>query len=79
MAMSAGTMLDMAKKKPGRPKRSPAYTLYARIDLKVGEALEAYLQSLELKPTTAAVVELALKRYLVEEGFFPGRSQDEGK
>lgn len=73
MADNGVTMLGMARKsKAGRPKgRKPTYIVYARVDPKIGEALEAYIAQTEPRPSQTAAVELALKRLLAEAGLWP--------
>ncbi len=73
-------MLDMAnrpkksdgEKKRGRPPgRKPAYTIHVRIQESIGDAMDAFAAAQDFPPTTTAVVEHALKRYLSEQGFWP--------
>lgn len=73
MTPPGGTIFGMAsKRKPGRPKgRKPSYTVYARVDPVLGQALEAYIDRTEPRPSQTAVIELALKRLLKEAGFWP--------
>jgi hypothetical protein len=74
--MSAGgsTMLDVAKKRPtsGKPpNRTPAYTIYARVDAKLGEAFEEYLRRTEPSPTLKSAIELMMRKFLTSEGLWP--------
>lgn len=66
-------MPPMAKKKPGRPAtgESPTYKLFARIDPVVGEAYEAYIDSLPHEPRRRSLLEDILKEYLQPRGFWP--------
>jgi hypothetical protein len=70
-----GTLSGMAKKKrptPGQTQgRSPAYTLYARIDPDLGEAFEDLLGSIQPRTTTVGLVELILRDYLTRAGKWP--------
>lgn len=84
MIAAAATIERMAQKKTGdgeggarKPNRSPSYPLFARIPPALGEALDAYLASLEPRSTAAAVVELALQKLLKEKGFWPPKQQDQ--
>jgi hypothetical protein len=77
MAECAGTMPDVARKasKPGsnrkRPKRSPGYIVYARIDPLLGQAWQAYLDTADPSPSVRAAVESAFREYLSRRGLWP--------
>ncbi len=81
MSDASGTLALMADKKkggkkprgPGRPAtgRSPHVVLFSRVPPALGEALQQYVESREPKTTSSAVVELAVRRFLVSEGFYP--------
>lgn len=78
MAGNGSTLLDMAKRTPppnpqrGRPRgRKPTYPFGARIDPKLGAAFDAYLESLEPKPTATSVIEMMLRRFLQSQNFWP--------
>lgn len=73
MDAAMATICRMAKKKkPGRPAgRTPKYTVYAKIPVDLGKALDAYLDSDELGPSLTSVVTVALRAFLTEKGFWP--------
>lgn len=74
MNVSGSTLLGMprkAKSGAGKPQRSPAYIVYARISPEIGAAFEDYLSKAEPKPTSKAALELALKEFLGQRGFWP--------
>ncbi len=58
-------------KPPKKQGRSPAYTLYARIDPELGAAFEDYINHTKPKPTNTSAVELALEEFLRDKGFWP--------
>jgi hypothetical protein len=72
-------MPDMAKKKtPGgrgrKPQgRAPAFTVFARLPVELGEAFEAYLASLRPRPTATAALEMFIEEGLARVGFWPRR------
>jgi len=78
MNRQSSTIEDMARKgKSGRPKgRKPTYIIYVRVDPRIGAALEAYLDAAEPRPSTTAVIELTLKRFLQEKGHWPPPASD---
>jgi hypothetical protein len=51
-----------------KPNRSPAYSLYARIDKDISEAFEELVENSEPKASKKAHLELALKDYLTNKG-----------
>ena len=73
-------MRTMTKKR-GRPvqqttRNSPPRERVGRniniwLEPELGEALDAYLGSLRLRPSTKTVVEVAIKDYLAAQGFWP--------
>src|SRR5262249_25900156 len=84
MSSNGSTILDMPAKKSsskkgsrksaaGRPAtgRTPTTTLFARGPPELGEALDAYLDSLRPQPRPTAVVRVALEEYLRSKGFWP--------
>jgi hypothetical protein len=67
-------MANNSKKpgKPGRPKgRKPTYPLYARIKPSLGEAFDAYVESIQPRTSTTAVIEMILEQYLHAQGVWP--------
>lgn len=65
-------LMTKSEKKLGRPPgRKPAVTVFARIDPRLGSALERYVDSVVPKTTATAVVELAISQYLERVGFWP--------
>lgn len=86
MAAQEATLERMTKKKPAprgegskKPQgRSPAYTVFARVPIQLGQALEAYVNSTRPRTDKAAVVEVALEDFLTKVGFWP-RPADEQK
>jgi hypothetical protein len=56
---------------PKQPNRSPAYTVYARIDPALGAVLEKHIDSVRPKTTLTAVLELAIEEYLAKQGLWP--------
>ncbi len=76
MASGSVTMPDMAKDQPnrrGRPRvpRKEPVVFYARGTTAHGRAIEAYLASLRPKPSTTAVILVALEEFLERKGFWP--------
>lgn len=61
-----------------KPNRKPAYIIYARVDPVIGEAWEKYLAETEPEPTVTAALELALKRFLRQEGYLPSPPPKDG-
>ena len=57
------------------PKRT-GRNVNAWVDPDIWSALEAYFRSLELRPTTTQVIELALKEFLDKRGFWPPEDND---
>lgn len=67
-------MLDMAKPPAAeakKPKRSPAWEIYARLDPDLKPAFEAYREKQEYPPNLARVIERALKKLFEESGDWP--------
>lgn len=84
MVTATLTIDGMAKKKQpkgAKPQnRSPAYTIFARVPPELGEAFEAYLDSLEPRPKATGAVALAIREFLSRRGFWPPTStQQEGE
>jgi hypothetical protein len=75
MGSAAGTIADMAKKKPtklGRPTgRKATVPVYARVDPTLNEVWTGHIESLEPKTSSSAMIELLMKRYLREQGLWP--------
>ncbi len=75
MELELDTMLNVAKKKTiteptaNEPKERPGYPLFARLDDRLGAALDAYLNSVRPRPTKTTVVEMLLEDFLTKEGF----------
>jgi hypothetical protein len=73
MAAGTVTIAGMAKKKPAgdKPNRTPNYTVFARISPELGEAFDAYVNSLRPKPTATSVLQVCIEEFLKEKGFWP--------
>jgi hypothetical protein len=65
----AGEGSDPSERKP--QGRSPAFTVFVRIPLDLGEALERYVDETRPKPTTTSAVTLAIEELLRKAGFWP--------
>jgi len=69
-------MASRGKKRKDRAQgRSPAHTIYVRIEPGLGAALERYLNETEPRPSLTAVVELALRRYLSAVQYWPPKEE----
>lgn len=75
MSAVTATIERMGKKKGGNggkpPKRSPAYTVFARLSVELGGALDAYIASLRPRPTLTSVLEVFIEEGLKRVGFWP--------
>lgn len=58
-----------------QPNRSPSWTIYARIDPDLQEAVDRYIASQEYPPTIGRVVERALKDLLEKAGLWPVKAK----
>jgi hypothetical protein len=72
-ALLAGRIPGMATKKKGdspkkKPNRKPAFILYGRIDPDIGHDFSNFVEALRPKTSNAAVMEMLIERYLVEQG-----------
>lgn len=60
------------KRERGRPVgRTPKYNIHTGIDVEIGKALDAYMESFVYEPLLKDVAERALKMLLEKEGFWP--------
>ena len=57
-----------SKRKPKPPGRRSAHTVFARINLELGDRLAAYLESTKPRPSVTAVIETALEEFLEKRG-----------
>lgn len=74
MAAGTATIGRMAKKKKpegDKPKRSPNYTVFARIPPELGKAFDDYVNSLRPTPTATSVLQVAIEDFLIQKGFWP--------
>lgn len=60
-------MSSMARKKPKRIAKS----IGIRLKPEILEALRRYIEAAEPRPSMTAVVDLSLRRYLSEKGYWP--------
>lgn len=75
-------MLYMAKKRPDSKRtqgidRHTKPRLAFHLDARLLAALERYISETKPRPTTTAVVVLALEEYLEERGFWPSSASAE--
>ncbi len=64
------------KKKPA--ERSPAWPVYARLDLELKEAFEEYQSLFEYAPDLARVIERAMKKLFEEAKVWPRKPKRNG-